>query len=778
MACVEIEQHNRLDEVKTYQTGRFLNCNEAMWRLFGQPIHERYPAVMQLAVHLENGQRVYYRPGQERIIAEAPSDTTLTAFFKLCQTDAFARTLLYAEVPTYYTFSDSSKRWSRRVRGKRRVPGWEGVKGCDTIGRVYTVHPNHGDCFYLRVLLISVRGPTSFGFLKRVDGYDCQTYREACQLRGLLENDSEWRSALAEGALSRKPPILRGLFAVILCRCSPANPAQLWNEFKNDLSEDILNEQRRTRNNRDLAYGHAIYNRALILIEDLCLRIESKCLSDLGLSAPDRDYVDSVNSEIDRERRYDTNDLQNYVSSNLPLLNNDQRTVFNSIVGLIEERDDNRYGKQIFLDAPGGTGKTFLINLILAYFRSRGHIINAVASTGIAATLMAGGRTAHSTFNLPLKSIGVENPVCNLKRGTAKATMLAESKAIIWDECTMANKGSLEALDRSLKDIRRDLRPFGNMIIILSGDFRQTLPVIKRGTPADVMNACLKRSPLWRLFTTMHLRVNMRARRIGSESARIFSKLILDVGNGVYPCNDLGTIELTSQLCRVVRSEDELIECVFPDILSNYRNADWLEKRAILAPRNDTVNALNHRIQQKLIDSRTRFYYSSDHVINTDLACTYPTEFLYSLSPDGFPPHELQLKIGSPIILLRNLQPPILCNGTRLIVLELQNRVIKAKILSGPFKGEIVLIPRIPLITSELVVEFKRVQFPVRLAFAITINKSQGQSFDIAGVHLQQPCFSHGQAYVAFSRVRTPSNLFVFSEDGRTKNIVYRQVLS
>lgn len=163
-------------------------------------------------------------------------------------------------------------------------------------------------------------------------------------------------------------------------------------------------------------------------------------------------------------------------------------------------------------------------------------------------------------------------------------------------------------------------------------------------------------------------------------------------------------------------------------------------------------------------------------MMNQDENLNFPTEFLNSLNPPGMPSHELKLKIGSPVILMRNLNAPKLCNGTRLCVKQILNNIIEAEVLTGKQKGNLVFIPRIPIIANDLPFCFKRLQFPVRLAYSMTINKAQGQTFRFCGVNLKESCFSHGQLYVAFSRVGQKENLFVYAPEYKTVNVVYKNV--
>uniref|UniRef100_UPI00358E7B8D ATP-dependent DNA helicase PIF1-like n=1 Tax=Myxine glutinosa TaxID=7769 RepID=UPI00358E7B8D len=273
----------------------------------------------------------------------------------------------------------------------------------------------------------------------------------------------------------------------------------------------------------------------------------------------------------------------------------------------------------------------------------------------------------------------------------------------------------------------------------------------------------------------LKLSTNMRVTLHGDVAAGAFSVKLLQIGKGdleTCPEDGLDIVPCGNN----VTTADELKENVFPNIPANYRNHSWLCERAILAPKNDAVDKINLDLLQT-IPGDLRTYRSVDSIQNDHETVHYPVEFLNSLQPPGVPPHILHLKEGAPIMLLRNIDPPKLCNGTRLAIKKLMPHVIEANILTGNYSGEQVFIPRIPIIPSDLPFEFKRLQFPVRLSFAMTINKAQGQSLKVVGLNLDSPCFSHGQLYVGCSRVGQENNLYILSEQGKTKNIVYKEAL-
>lgn len=275
----------------------------------------------------------------------------------------------------------------------------------------------------------------------------------------------------------------------------------------------------------------------------------------------------------------------------------------------------------------------------------------------------------------------------------------------------------------------------------------------------------------------MNLTQNLRALLANYMDAALFDAQLLQIGDGRVPVDEQsGEIMLPDELGTIVTTPEELCDVIYPNIAENVTNNDWLCERAILAPRNDVVSSINNNLLAKL-PGETTDYMSIDTVVEQDDAVHYPVEFLNSLEPSGFPPHKLSLKVGAPIMLLRNLDAPKLCNGTRLKVKQLLPHVIEATIITGQFRGEDVFIPRIPLIPTDTTCPFKRLQFPIKLSFAMTINKSQGQTLKLVGLHLITPCFSHGQLYVGCSRVGSRDSLFILTPNNRTKNIVYPMAL-
>jgi len=411
-------------------------------------------------------------------------------------------------------------------------------------------------------------------------------------------------------------------------------------------------------------------------------------------------------------------------------LNTEQRAIYDEILDAV----NNKEGKVFFVDGPGGTGKTFLYKALLTTVRSQGKIAVATATSGVAASIMPGGRTAHSRFKIPLSI--EDGAYCNFTKQSGTAKLLRMASLIIWDEATMTKRQGVEALDNSMRDVLEhpDL-PFGGKTVVFGGDFRQVLPVVRKGSRAQIVDASLCRSYLWECMRHLKLVRNMRA-----QSDKWFAEYLLRVGNGTeeVTCDD--GIRLPDDMCVPYSGKDKdlntLIDHVFPMLDDNMSDPNNITSRAILSSRNDCVDTIN----AKMIDrfrGEEMVYHSFDSA-EDDPHNYYPLEFLNSLTPNGLPPHVLKLKLNCPIILLWNIDPANeLCNGTRLVVRGFQRNAIDAEIVLGQHAGTRVFLPRIPLCPSDdemFPFRFKRKQFPVRLSFAMTINKSQGQTIPNVGV--------------------------------------------
>jgi hypothetical protein len=487
--------------------------------------------------------------------------------------------------------------------------------------------------------------------------------------------------------------------------------------------------------------------------------------------------------EIIEESMIEVNDEDDYLASSL---NVEQRYAFDKILGAIDS--DN--GGVFFIDGPGGTGKTFLYKALLARIRGEGKIVVATATSGVPASILPGGRTAHSRFKIPLSI--EEGTICNFTKQSDTAKLLQMASLIIWDEASMTKRQAIEALDNSMRDImgRHDL-PFGGKTVVFGGDFGQVLPVVRKGTRPQITDATLQKSYLWENMQHLHLVRNMRA-----QSDPWFADFLSRIGNGTEETDSDCNVQLPEDICVPCTGKDidldRLIEHVFCDLDENITDPT---SRAILTTRNDSVDNINMRMI-KHFPGQEMIYHSFDRA-EDDPYNYYPSEFLNSLTPNGLLPHVLKLKLNCPIIFFQNIDPAnALCNGTRLVVRGFQRNAIDAEIVQGQHFGKRVFLPRIPLCPSDdemFPFRFKRKQLPIRLSFAMTINRAQGQTIPNIGVYLPDPVFSHGQLYVALSRATARRNIKILvvtqkDKGGQSKsattqgtttwNIVYKEVLT
>lgn len=223
-------------------------------------------------------------------------------------------------------------------------------------------------------------------------------------------------------------------------------------------------------------------------------------------------------------------------------------------------------------------------------------------------------------------------------------------------------------------------------------------------------------------------------------------------------------------------AEEEFIESIFP-CYHDGPNPEF-SNRIILTTLNETVDHYNDHIISKS-SGLSVTYMSVDRALTDEDSRRYPVEFLNTINPGCMPKSKLILKIGVPFIVIRSINPPIITNGTRCIVTGLLQNVIQARITHGSYRDTNIYIPRIPIIPSDkFSIPFKRLQFPIKISYAMTITRSQAQTFTHVACDLKNPPFTHGQLYVAISRVTHPNNLRLILPNNRiVPNIVFKEVL-
>ncbi|XP_052151865.1 uncharacterized protein LOC127770240 [Oryza glaberrima] len=427
-------------------------------------------------------------------------------------------------------------------------------------------------------------GSTSFEDLRTVDGVVMPSFRVATERRGLIEADNTLDECLTEARVFQMPASLRRLFATILLYGEPSDVHGLWEKHLDAMSDDYrLPEE----------------------IPERLLRSHP-----LGVETDDMNLSDQLNDE--------------------------QRSAFNKIMNVI----GSAQGGVFFVDGPGGTGKTFLYRALLATVRGKGDIAVATATSGVAASIMPRGRTAHSRFKIPLNI--EEGSYCSFTKQSGTTKLLQMASLIIWDEASMTKRQAVEALDMSMRDIMGcPHSPFGGKTIVFGGDFSQVHPVIRKGTRSQITDATLRRSSLWDCMVQLKLVRNMRA-----QSDAWFVDYLLRFGNGTEEVNKEGLIGLPLDICVSCKGNEtdleRLIDTVFLNLNDNLTDPNYITCRAVLSTQNEFVDRINMKMIERFRGD-VMTYHNFDRA-EDDPHNNYPPEFLNSLTPNGLPPHVLKLR--------------------------------------------------------------------------------------------------------------------------------------
>lgn len=785
MAMGEIRPQDMNDETKEYIHGRYLSTHEALWRVYCFPLIHNYPPVMRLTIHLphaapvlaanatldavmdeDNGDQMDVDENDEASNSEletdaanedsdseTESDTTLTAFFKLNQdrvTSGDDSVLFYHDVASRFTFNDKSRMFHKRKKGFNIVP------------RMTFVDPKNEELYSLRLLLIHVPSPTSFDDLKG----NWQTFKEAAVARGLLQSDNSFTSTMDEAVRFQMPAALRELCVSLLIFNGVPTHAVDFNRYLPHLSEDFM-----LRYDAQTAIAKSLH--------DIYARISAhgRAPSEFSQILPIVP-ADAIEIQLANDHPRLIILLNQFELS----LTDDQRTIFDEIRTQLLSSHTRK--KQYFINGSGGTGKTYLYNALITMCKVHNIAYSVVASTGIAALLLENGQTAHSFFKMSLNPS--ESSYCSIGANTAVANNIRNTDLFIWDEATMVHKLGMEEVDRTMRLLMKSVDPglenvpFGGKLFVFGGDWKQTLPVVKRGSLGESLAATIKTSHLWQAIEQRHLRTNMRLRG-ESNHLESWRSMLESIGTSSDLNETSHFIHLPRSLFLPHNTLPQLIHFTFGNFQS-------LNHAAILCVTNNDCQLVNDHIingfpgECHVSVARTEVY---------DPQLTHPVDqaTLDRIHISGFSIHMLNLKVGMPVMLLRNLNiKEGLCNGQIMRILQLGEFTMKVKLTSGKFQSREHVIPKLWLISNEGDHHYmiRIYQFPVAPAFAITINKSQGQTFDKIGVFLTNDVFSHGQLYVALSRTRDPTDIKILTtriehngssnESIRVKNVVLRSI--
>ncbi|EFO87587.1 hypothetical protein CRE_05635 [Caenorhabditis remanei] len=750
-----------------------MTAPEAIWRLSGRHMHGSSHIVNQAFIHEENKEPMYTVRGVDAAKAgrmcQEKSKGMMNAWFEANQkpdqiTDDISTTdLTLSEMSSYYKFDTKAQKFILRERDySHRI-----------IGRIQPPQPRFLERTATRILAEAVRGPTCWEDLRSYRGTVYASCLEAARARGLMNGDTEWDLALTEIAELRIPVECRRFFASILLNCAPSDPKNLWTLHW----KDLINTNNTWSDAQRIA--HALRHIQFLLARH---RME---LSDFELGKEyDEDNLPNFRPEDDVDNpnivHLNRNEHKEKGREMFKKLNKKQEEFVTGVLKLVNVVGKSR---MVYVGGAGGTGKTFCYKTIHHILMSKKKSVACVSHYGIAACLLPDGCTAHRKFSIPLEV--VERMVCKVDAEGSEAAALRLLDCIIWDEVCMTDRRILHAVDDLFRILKGEADiPFGGVLIIMGGDWRQILPIVEGVRGHGVSDYTLKTSTMWDKMTKFELTENQRA--INDPE---YAKLILHIGNGTnYVDEKRQMVHIPEQF--VERAGDKaLADWVFPDV----NKIEETKTAALLTIDNKTALRMNDFILDKL-DGVVRTFFSTDTSDKTT-GFTADVSVFQTVTPSGMPPHRLRLKVKAQVVLLRNLSVEQgLCNGTRLTVEAFGNDVIFCSVNTPTSKSpKTVYLHRMimcPTGNGANSCGFRRLQYPIRLAYACTINKSQGQTLSRCGLLVHSAVFSHGQLYVAMSRVQRAEDFRMWHTKRVTegydnivgggilvRNVVYRDVL-
>eukprot|EP00045_Choanoeca_perplexa_P020129 m.3665 g.3665 ORF g.3665 m.3665 type:complete len:2067 (+) comp6362_c0_seq1:74-6274(+) len=817
------------EEGRRFQTmdGLFLNSHAALHRLLEMPLVHQYPSITVLPVHLPGEAQVTLDENMDADEVAAYLDerkpTKLEAYFTYntlyppaassSRPTAFVEFTGDGRCPCHNRadrtievelYTPNYKEFGRKMRWDGRKYEWKPYSyEVQCLARLHLVGftAKSEERFALRALLQHVPHPTSYDDLKTgPDGQVFETFAEAARAHHLLQSDDFWIATFNE-------------FAVRVSSwrsCCNAFTTMLLNNRLSDIEAFVQRflmylrpDPRRQGEDRANA-------KAFLYLERL-LQQEGSSWETLGLQHLRNHYIDGIDINAHEDDGIDADD-ESFLTVEEQLqqepdvqLTASQRGFYDHIIGLLDHTTtkpingvsasfltpDQEASRLVYLDGPGGTGKTTVLKQTLKHmYATTPHRAVCLASTGVAAALLPGGMTMHRGFSLPIE---IEDGCpSTLNAMSDNADQLRAATVIIVDEVSAADIDCITSIDNTLQDIMKIARPFGGKLVVVCGDLRQCAPVVEGGGSRAGISRSIKTSAYWNLFQQACFRLTDNLRVAEDDLSEDWCQWLLRVGTGqnvnVSTNPDVNLLDLTTSpygdtlLCNSSDQQSNLLQLIsmaFPSLAQGQLVEQELQGASILAARHAQVSEVNE-FCHTLMPTPERVYRAYDGLCGLTHSVDQP-ELMNGLATRKIPPKALKLKQGTPVMVTRNLRCG-LNNGTRGIVKTLLPTQVELLVTSGPRKGRTDMIPRIDHVNRHAILDVmvRRTQLPLIQCYAMTINKSQGQTLRRCVLDLRAPVFQHGGLYVALSRVSHPAELKIMlpANTTTTANVVHETLVS
>jgi hypothetical protein len=481
-ANVQLRHIQSGDEVSMFEDMRYFGASEAVWRLLAFNLFFSRPKVERLPLHLDDEVNVLFRQGNERRAAERVPVSKLLDWLTFCRAPVLThlptvwQTLTYSQFPGYFTH--------HRQRGWRGRATRERFK---VVGRMPPARVGNEEVFFLRRWLCHVTCGEVRDHYRTLPAYHLpcvadlrmgySSFKTLCVAKGLADDDQEWAWVLAEASTHQLASGMRCMFIEIVTYNQPANAMALFEQYWEDFFYDRELAAAAERIN---AVAGSMARRqtvrrvfALSLMHD---ELRAAGCTDWRTQLPMTADEQEISHELERYRNepmliqhelnYDRQQEQERYQEALAHIT-DQSSQLDALQR-VQSALEQHIPLLLFLSAYAGCGKTYLENAILHLVRSTGQIALAVASTGIAALLLPGGVTLHSRFKVPLNADC--DSTLNILAQSNDAALIRRATVLIWDEAVMHSRAILDAMDRTLRDLRDDPRPMGGLIVVFGGN--------------------------------------------------------------------------------------------------------------------------------------------------------------------------------------------------------------------------------------------------------------------------------------------------------------------